>query len=315
MRLASRAAFERINFEITSREMDWIKMSVAADIDPAYSRITVMPYAGALGAIVSAIDLAAPLDDATIAELRRAFLEYSVIFFEDQPLTDTQLVRFGQCFGTLAAIPPHRRLPDADPHVLVVEKKPEDHLNFGSEWHSDTTYLEQPTLGSILLAKQVPDIGGDTLFANQYLAYEALSSGLKAALSGLRAVHTDGRTKRKLDLGYVPKGDSMAEDSRYKTAETCHPVVRTHPETGRKALFINMIQTERFEAMTIEESRPLLQYLYAHSTRPEFTCRFRWQPGSIAFWDNRCLQHWALNDYPGKYRRMHRIQIKGDTPI
>ncbi len=290
-------------------------MSVATPIDRAYSNIAVTPYAGALGAVISAIDLASPLDEETIAELRQALLEFSVIFFEDQPLTDAQLVRFGQYFGTLAAIPPHRRLPNSDPHILVVEKNPEDRLNFGSEWHSDTTYLEQPTLGSILLAKAVPEIGGDTLFANQYLAYDALSPGLKSTLAGLRAIHTDGRTKRKLDLGYVPQGDSMAEDSRYKTSEMSHPVVRTHPETGRKALFVNMIQTERFDGMTIEESRPLLQYLYGHSTRPEFTCRFRWKSGSIAFWDNRCLQHWALNDYPGKYRKMHRVQIKGDRPV
>ena len=290
-------------------------MPVVTHVSPAYSRIAVTPYAGALGAVISGVDLTAPLDDATVAEVRRAFLEYSVIFFEDQPLSDAQLIRFGQYFGTLAAIPPHRRLPDADPHVLMVEKKPEDRLNFGSEWHSDTSYLEQPTLGSILLAKRVPDVGGDTLFANQYLAYESLSAGLKAALAGLRAVHTDGRTKRKLSLGYVPQSDSMTEDSLYKTAETSHPVVRTHPETGRKALYINMIQTERFDGMTIEESRALLRFLFIHATRPEFTCRFRWRVGSMAFWDNRCLQHWALNDYPGKHRTMHRVQIKGDRPI
>ena len=290
-------------------------MAVAVQVAPPYSNIAVSPYAGALGAVVSSVDLTAPLDDATVAEIRRAFLEHCVIFFEDQPLTDAALARFGRYFGPLAAIPPHRRQPDADPHVLAVEKIPEDRLNFGSEWHSDTTYLESPTMGSILLAKSVPDVGGDTLFANQYLAYETLSAGLKATLAGLNAVHTDGRTKRKLELGYVPQTDSMAEDSRYKTAERVHPVVRTHPETGRKALFVNMIQTERFDGMTIEESRPLLRFLYAHAARPEFTCRFRWRPGSIAFWDNRCLLHWALNDYPGRYRLMHRVQIKGDRPI
>lgn len=290
-------------------------MAVAVQVDPRYSTIAVTPFGGALGAVVSSVDIAAPLDDATVTEIRRAFLEYCVIFFEDQPLTDAALARFGRYFGPLAAIPPHRRLPDADPHVLAVEKTPEDRLNFGSEWHSDTTYLESPTLGSILLAKTVPDVGGDTLFANQYLAYESLSAGLKATLAGLNTVHTDGRTKRKLELGYVPPTDSMAEDSRYKTVEMIHPVVRTHPETGRKALFVNMIQTERFDGMTIEESRPLLRFLYARAARPEFTCRFRWRSGSIAFWDNRCLQHWALNDYPGQYRLMHRVQIKGDRPV
>ena len=293
-------------------------MAIAApttSADSGNAAFTVAPISGAVGAEVSGIDLRAPLDTETIEALRRAFLTHLVLFFRDQPMSDAELVQFGQGFGRLAAIPPHRRLPGGDPHILVVEKKPEDRLNFGSEWHSDTTYLESPTLGSILLAKEVPPVGGDTLFANQYLAYETLSDGMKAMLTGLRAVHTDGRTKRKMQLGYVPPPDAMGEDSQFKTAETTHPVVRTHPETKRQALFVNMIQTERFDGMTIEESRPILRYLYAHSTRPEFTCRFRWQPGSVAFWDNRCLQHWALNDYPGHRRLMHRVQIIGDKPI
>jgi len=287
----------------------------ASDAENRETHFAVTPIAGAVGAEVSGIDLRAPLDAATVAALRRAFLDHLVLFFRDQPLSDGELVRLGRCFGPLADIPPHRRLPGGDPHILVVEKNPEDRLNFGSEWHSDTTYLETPTLGSILLAKEVPPFGGDTLFANQYLAYETLSDGMKAMLSGLRAVHTDGRTKRKMQLGYVPPTDSMAEDTGFKTVETVHPVVRTHPETERPCLFVNMIQTERFDGMTIEESRPILRYLYDHSTRPEFTCRFRWRAGSIAFWDNRCLQHWALNDYPGHRRLMHRVQIKGDKPV
>ena len=285
-----------------------------ADTENGAAPFSVNPIAGAVGAEISGIDLGTPLNSATIAALRGAFLDHLVLFFRDQPIEDAALIRFGESFGPLAAIPPHRRRPGGDPHILVVEKNPEDRLNFGSEWHSDTTYLETPTLGSILAAKEVPPVGGDTLFANQYLAYEALSDGMKAMLSPLRAVHTDGRTKRKLQLGHVPPADSMAEDAHFKTAETTHPVVRTHPETGRKCLFVNMIQTERFDGMSIEESRPVLRFLYAHSTRPEFTCRFRWQPGSVAFWDNRCLQHWALNDYPGYRRRMHRIQIKGEKP-
>lgn len=287
----------------------------AAETGTGPAPFAVAPVAGAVGAEVSGIDLRAPLDPATTAALRRAFLDHQVLFFRDQPLSDAELIRFGRCFGPLADIPPHRRLPGGDPHILVVEKTPEDRLNFGSEWHSDTTYLDTPTLGSILLAKEVPPVGGDTLFANQYRAYETLSDGMKTMLAGLRAVHTDGRTKRKLQLGFVPPTDSMAEDSRFKTVETVHPVVRTHPETGRRCLFVNMIQTERFAGMTIEESRPILRYLYDHSTRPEFTCRFRWRAGSIALWDNRCLQHWALNDYPGHLRLMHRVQIKGDKPV
>jgi taurine dioxygenase len=279
-----------------------------------YAHIEVRPLAGALGAEVFGIDLRRELRAEAVAEVRRAFLEHCVIFFRDQHITDEDLARFGRYFGELAPLPPHRQVPGKFPELLIIDKQPDDRLVFGWEWHSDTTHLDVPSLGSVLLGRIIPPVGGDTLFANQYLAYDTLSAGMKQALAGLRARHSNGRILMTLERDEVLP-PSEPEAQKYATAHAVHPVVRTHPETGRKALFVNEIHTERFEDMTWEESQPLLQYLYRHSTRPEFTCRFRWQEGSIAFWDNRCCQHLALNDYPGQRRLMHRVQIKGTRPV
>jgi len=280
----------------------------------SYSRIEVQPLAGALGAEIFGVDLRRELDRETFAEIHRAHLEFQVIFFRDQRISDEELARFGRCFGELAPLPPHRQVPGRFPELLVIDKKPEDKLVFGWEWHSDTTHLEVPSLGSVLLGKVIPPVGGDTLFANQYLAYDTLSEGMKRSLEGLRALHSNGRILMSLDEDAVlPPAD--ARTAACATGHAVHPVVRVHPETGRKALFVNELHTERFEDMSFEESQPLLQFLYRHGTRPEFTCRFRWREGSIAFWDNRCCQHLALNDYPGHRRLMHRVQIRGTRPV
>lgn len=280
----------------------------------SYSRIEVKPLAGALGAEVFGVDLSRELDRETIAEIHRAHLERLVIFLREQNISDDDLARFGRYFGELAPLPPHRQLPGRFPELLVIDKQSADKLVFGWEWHSDTTHLEVPSLGSILLGKIIPPTGGDTLFANQYMAYDWLSHGMKAMLSGLKARHGNGRILMSLEHDEaLPPADPRAQ--QYTTAFAVHPVVRTHPETGKKALFVNELHTERFEGMSYEESQPLLGYLYRHAVRPEFTCRFRWREGSIAFWDNRCCQHLALNDYPGKRRLMHRVQIKGSRPI
>ncbi|MED5572691.1 MAG: TauD/TfdA family dioxygenase, partial [Pseudomonadota bacterium] len=241
-------------------------------------------------------------------------LKHCVIFFRDQKISDDDLARFGRQFGELAPLPPHRQFPGKFPELLVVDKKPEDKLNFGWEWHSDTSHLEVPSLGSILVAKIVPPTGGDTFFANQYLAYDSLSDGMKKMLVRMRAVHSNGRILRTLAEGKTPPRGSESMSADWAEMWATHPVVRTHPETGRKALYVNEMHTERFEDMTVDESQPLLQFLYEHSTRPELTCRFQWEEGSIAFWDNRCAQHLALNDYPGHRRLMHRVQVKGTAP-
>ena len=198
------------------------------------------------------------------------------------------------------------------PEIIEVAKLEHEKTNFGGIWHSDTTYLEEPPMGSMLLAREVPPQGGDTIFANQYLAYEALSDGMKRMLDGLRALSSSA----KADVTKT-REDRMRDRGRYEgkqVYQALHPVVRTHPETGRKALYVNVGHTVRFKNMTEEESAPLLDFLYAHQTRPELTCRFNWRVGSIAFWDNRAAQHYPINDYHGYRRVMHRITLAGDVP-
>jgi len=279
-----------------------------------YSKISVKPLAGALGAEVFNINLSSELDASTLADVKKAFSEYGVIFFRDQNVSDDDLARFARYFGELAVLPPHRQHPGSLPELLVIDKKPDTNLVFGWEWHSDTSHLEIPPLGSVLAAKILPPIGGDTLFANQYMAYETLSSGMKAMLDGLKAVHSNGRILASLEVDDV-LAPGQGVGGALTTISAVHPVVRTHPVTGKKALYVNLMHTERFENMTIAESAPLLQFLFDHSTRPEFTCRFRWEAGSVAFWDNRCLQHLALADYPGHRRLMHRVQVRGTKPV
>jgi taurine dioxygenase len=193
-----------------------------------------------------------------------------------------------------------------------VVKLEHERVNFGGIWHSDTAYLDRPPMASLLLAREVPAFGGDTLFANMYLAYDTLSDGMKRMLEGLRAVNSSARADVSRTREDRIRSSGRADARTEYTAE--HPVVRTHPETGRKALYVNVAHTARFAGMTEEESAPLLEYLYRHQVRVEHTCRFAWAPGSIAFWDNRCAQHNAVNDYHGFRRRMYRITLAGDAP-
>jgi taurine dioxygenase len=201
---------------------------------------------------------------------------------------------------------------DECPQIIPVLKLEHETINFGGIWHSDTAYLDVPPMGSMLVAREVPLAGGDTEFANMYLAYETLSDGMKRLLHGLVAVNSSAAA----DVSRTREDrlkDSARADAR-KEYSAPHPVVRLHPETGRRALYVNVAHTVRFEGMTAEESAPVLQYLYRHQVRPEFTCRFRWRPGSLAFWDNRCAQHNAINDYQGHRRLLHRITLAGDVP-
>jgi taurine dioxygenase len=280
------------------------------------SRIKINRIAGALGADVAGVDLSQPLPDAVIAEIRAALLEHLVIFLHDQHLTPEQHLGFGHRFGEfqlhdfVAGMAEH-------PQIIEVRKEPEEKRNFGGGWHTDVSYLERPALGSVLYAREVPEIGGDTLFANQYLAYEALSDGMKRMLDGMVAIHSARRpygvnAARAFDPGPSSMSFHFGESAH---AEVEHPVVRTHGETGRKALYVNGAFTTRFKGMTEEESAPLLHYLFQHAVRPEFTCRFRWRRNSIAFWDNRCVQHNAVNDYHGARRIMHRVTIEGERPF
>ena len=273
--------------------------------------ITVTKVAGGIGAEIGAVDLRRELSDDTIAEIRRAWNEHVVIFFRDQDISNTQYLAFAERFGQPVEYPFIRGI-EGFPVITPVVKLEHDRINFGGIWHSDTTYLEQPPMGTFLIAREVPSHGGDTLFANQYLAYEALSDGLKQTLAGLTGISSSA----KADVS-KSREDRMAASPAaraHEVFEVGHPVVRTHPETGRKALYINVGHTVRFEGWTEEESAPLLAYLHQHQIKPEFTCRFQWRTGSIALWDNRAALHYPLNDYHGYRRIMHRITLQGDRP-
>jgi taurine dioxygenase len=283
---------------------------VSANANP-YRMIEVRPVAGALGAEVHGADLAKPLGTATVAEIRRAFLEHLVIFFRGQDLDLAQYMEFARNLGTPVEYPFVNGMPGF-PQVIEVKKLEHEKSNFGGIWHSDTSYLDQPPMGSMLLAREVPPYGGDTLFANQYLAYESLSEGMKGLLAVLKGVNTSAKADVSKTREDRIRSDGREEARKDFAAE--HPVVRTHPETGRKALYINVAHTARFSGMTEEESAALLNFLFQHQVRPEFTCRFSWQPGSIAFWDNRCAQHNPVNDYHGFRRVMHRITLAGERP-
>lgn len=277
---------------------------------PAYRTITVSPIAGALGAEIGGVDLSVDLDDEVVAEIRAAWLKHLVVFFRDQPISDEQFVKLAKRFGPIGAYPLVPGIP-GHPEIIAVLKEPHETVNFGGIWHSDTTYLERPPMSTMLLAREIPPYGGDTLFANQYAAYEALSPRLQELLVGLRGINSSARADVSKTREDRIKGLEGVEPQDF---ESCHPVVRTHPETGRKALYVNTAHTARFEGMTEEESAALLGFLYAHQVRPEFTCRFQWRVGSLAMWDNRCAQHNPVNDYHGHRRLLHRITLEGDVP-
>ena len=266
----------------------------------------VRRLAGALGAEILGVDLA---ENFSAKEIRAAFLEHQVIFFRDQKLDPAQFLAFARAMGTPIEYPFVKGL-DGLPEVIEVKKLEHERHNFGGIWHSDTAYLEQPPMGSMLIAREVPPFGGDTEFASQYLAYEELSDGLKRLLSNLKAVNSSA----KADVSRTREDRIKEQGGESKELVGVHPVVRTHPETGRKALYVNTAHTVRFDGMTEEESAPILHYLFRHQVKPEFTCRFQWRAGSMAFWDNRCTQHNPINDYHGHRRVMHRVTLAGDRP-
>jgi taurine dioxygenase len=265
----------------------------------------------ALGAEVTGIDLSVQLDDVMIDDLRAIWLEHQVIVIRGQNLTPAKQLSFAKAFGEPDIYPFLTGL-DGFPMITEVLKKEDERVNFGGVWHSDTTYQKYPPMATLLYAKELPPLGGDTLFANQYAAFEHLSPPLRDVLEKLRGVNAAGkkrvastRSERLKDSASGVNPDDLAG---------IHPVVRTHPETGRKALFINAAHTITFEGWSAEESQGLLEYLFMHQISPEFQCRLTWQVGDVAFWDNRCVQHYPLNDYHGHRRLLHRITLKGDAP-
>jgi taurine dioxygenase len=276
----------------------------------SYRHIEVRPIAGALGAEIGGVDVAQPLPAAVVSEIRQAWLDHLVIFIRGQKLSPQMQLDFARRFGEPMEYPQLKGLPEC-PLITPVVKLEHERVNFGGVWHSDTTYLERPPMASMLYAVETPPHGGDTLFANQYLAYESLSERLKQVLAGLVGINSS--TKAEVTRSREDRLRAAGVETKALTGE--HPVVRTHPETGRKALYVNAGHTTRFKGFTAEESAPLLGFLFRHQAKAEFSCRYRWEPGALAFWDNRCTQHYPVNDYHGFRRIMHRVTLAGDTPV
>ena len=272
----------------------------------------VKRLSGALGAEISDVDLRQPISNAMAAEIRSVFLQNCVIFLRQQPLSSQQFFDFALAMGEPIEYPFVKGFEDF-PHIIEVKKLEHEKMNFGGIWHSDTTYLETPPMGSMLLAKEIPPFGGDTLFASQYAAYEALSDTMQRMLAGLKGISKSA----KADVSKT-REDRIQSDGKASAPQSltsAHPVIRTHPETGRKALFVNVAHTDGIEGLTDAESVPLLTFLFQHQVKPEFTCRWTWEPNALAFWDNRCTQHNPINDYHGFRRILHRITLQGDKPV
>ena len=275
--------------------------------------LTIHRLSGTLGAEIHGANLLAGLSNADFNEIHQAFLDHKVIVLRGQHgLSPDQQKDFARRFGTLN-IHPYVKGMDDHPELMEIIKEPDEKTNFGGGWHSDMSFLEEPALGSVLHAIDVPPYGGDTLFADQQAAYDRLSDGLKATLQGMTAIHT--ASKEYGADGYsAAVRQSMDAKAAPDAPEYEHAVIRTHPETGRKGLFINPAFTLRFAGWSRKESRPLLNYLFDLSREERNTCRVRWQEGDVTMWDNRCVWHYALNDYHGHRRHMRRATINGDKP-
>ncbi len=287
---------------------------MATRVKEIHRRITVTPLAGALGAEIAGVDLTEDLDDETLREIHQAFLDHLVIFFRDQALTPEQQIAFGERFGTLHI---HPFIPNLDnyPQIIRLESKesgPAQMAYQSNTWHTDLTYEAKPPMASILHGLEIPEAGGDTMWNNLYAAYEGLSAPMRGFLDGLTAVHNivSSMPADFMEQSWAPKQLQRLQE---KTPPVEHPVVRTHPETGRKCLFVNRNFTSHIAGLHRKESDVLLAYLYEHAEQPEFVVRFKWRKHSLAMWDNRCTQHYALVDYRSK-RTMHRVTVCGDRP-
>lgn len=276
-----------------------------------FEELDIRPLSAALGAEINGIDLNHELSDAAFASLREVLGTYGVIFFRDQELTPEAHINFAQ---RIAPIDINRFFKPVEgyPMIAEVRKEPDQKLNIGGVWHTDHSYDKAPAMGSVLLAREVPEIGGDTLFANMALAYETLSEGLQRTLLGLKAWHSSRHAFGQGGTTAELQREGRIQNPELATQDACHPVVISHPHTGRKTLYVNPGFTRCFDGWTEAESKPLLDFLYAHAIRPELTCRFSWKAGSMAVWDNRATWHFAMNDYAGQRRLMHRITLEGE---
>ena len=273
------------------------------------SKIIINPTSGSIGVEIHGIDLSTKLSDSVFSKIRETFIEHGLIFFRNQELTPEDHLRFAKRWGEININRFFAKVEGYD-QIAEVKKDPDQKINIGGAWHTDHSYDQIPAMGSILLAKETPKIGGDTLFANMYRAYETLSDGMKKTLETMNACHSS-RHVFGAHTGYAEASNQRVGNPELATQDAIHPVIITHPESKQKALYVNPEFTVNFEGWTKEESKPLLDYLTKHATQEENTTRFQWEPGSIAFWDNRCTWHFALNDYPGEKRLMHRITVEG----
>lgn len=277
------------------------------------SRLTITPLSHALGAQISGVDIAQPLNVEQRDAIEQALLKHQVLFFRDQPITPEQQARFAANFGDLHIHPIYPNVPE-QPEVLILDTAQTD-VRDNAVWHTDVTFLPTPALGAILSAKLLPAFGGDTLWASGIAAYEALSEPLKVLLQGLSATHDFVKSFPLERFGNTPQALEQWEATRKKNPPLSHPVIRTHPVSGRKSLFVNEGFTTRINELSDSESEAILKLLFAHATRPEFTIRWRWQTDDVAFWDNRVTQHFAVDDYRPARRVMHRATVLGDVPF
>ena len=277
------------------------------------SRLTITPLSHALGAQISGVDIAQPLNVEQRDAIEQALLKHQVLFFRDQPITPEQQARFAANFGDLHIHPIYPNVPE-QPEVLILDTAQTD-VRDNAVWHTDLTFLPTPALGAVLSAKLLPAFGGDTLWASGIAAYEALSEPLKVLLQGLSATHDFVKSFPLERFGNTPQALEQWEATRKKNPPLSHPVIRTHPVSGRKSLFVNEGFTTRINELSDSESEAILKLLFAHATRPEFTIRWRWQTDDVAFWDNRVTQHFAVDDYRPARRVMHRATVLGDVPF
>ncbi len=289
-----------------------------APLNTRYRHLDVQKISGALGAEVRGVDLSTDVSDDVLAEIRAALLDNLVIAIRDQDITPAQQLSFARRWGDIHMHPFVEGMPDY-PEILAIIKRPTDKKNFGGNWHTDQMFSPSPAMGTMLYAKEVPSAGGDTMFTNQYLCYESLSDGMKQLAGQLQTVcvgdnfKAAGGESRKERYSRQMSEMKVKDPGNVQTT-SIHPLVRTHPETGRKSIYIGG-HVQRFDGMTDDESQPLIDFFMKNSIRPEFTCRVRWQTGTLTFWDNRCTQHFAVNDYPAESRIMHRITVCGDQPV
>jgi taurine dioxygenase len=277
-----------------------------------YNNIKIKKVSNAIGVIIEGIQLDENLDENTISEIYDIFLKHQVIFFRKQNFKPESLISFAKKIGTPIIYPFVKGL-DSFPEITPILKKETDVNNFGGIWHSDTTYQDEPPKGTMLYALEVPEFGGDTEFSNQYLAYDTLSDEMKIFLEKKKALNISAKSKVTKTRSDVLKHSSLG--MKNNKLEAVHPVVRTHPETKKRTLYINEAHTTHFIGMSEEESMPILKYLFKHQVNSKFTCRYKWKRGSVAIWDNRCTLHNPINDYQGSRRLMHRITFQGDKPF